>query len=318
MNLYETGKLLPEVYHRLNEIEINVAHIELTLQREREVKLPVEFNFEPICESNLRIFNINSCLKETNKGLVFASEGTKLPVSGFFSYESTSGTHYKGEWKNNKFHGTGLLVDWKGNTFIGEFSEGKLHGNVLVKYYDGSVFRGKYFNNSKNGPGKLLYSNGNYLVVNWVNNLPEGWGKLHDYEDLLLFEGDYKNGLKHGIGFEVIVDTGDKYFGEYQNGCIHGLGKYIFASGVTYVGEFQYGMKHGVGKIIGKHFFAVCIFDNDRVLGNVDVTWDDGSKFFGICKKGSFFEGVLDLKHSVYRGSWVNGVGEIIKKPGWY
>ena len=65
----------------------------------------------------------------------------------------------------------------------------------------------------------------------------------------LVFEGEYLNGERNGIGKEYNCLNGDlEYEGEYLNGEKHGKGKQYYYGKLEYEGEFLNGKKHGKGK----------------------------------------------------------------------
>jgi hypothetical protein len=83
------------------------------------------------------------------------------------------------------------------------------------------------------------------------------------------YDGDFKDGKKHGQGTVTFADggkyvgdfkddkyngqgtytwaNGEKYVGEWKNGKHHGQGTRTMANGYSYVGEFKYNYRHGRG-----------------------------------------------------------------------
>ena len=69
--------------------------------------------------------------------------------------------------------------------------------------------------------------------------------KIKYYEDGV-YEGDFENGLKSGIG-TYIYKNGDKYIGGFKNDEKNGYGAYYYNNGDSYLGEFSKNKKDGKG-----------------------------------------------------------------------
>eukprot|EP01103_Thecamoeba_quadrilineata_P020360 TRINITY_DN8694_c0_g1_i1.p1 TRINITY_DN8694_c0_g1~~TRINITY_DN8694_c0_g1_i1.p1 ORF type:complete len:285 (+),score=40.50 TRINITY_DN8694_c0_g1_i1:51-905(+) len=119
------------------------------------------------------------------------------------------------------------------------------------------------------------------------------------------YEGETKNGMKHGHG-TLTWDDGDKYVGEFandektngtflwkggdqydgewKNSLMHGKGTYTYRNGRVYEGEWNGGYKEGSGK----------------------MTWTNGDKYEGQYYKdychGFGVQTYADDR--VYRGNW--------------
>ena len=79
------------------------------------------------------------------------------------------GTVYKGEWKNNKFHGFGTFVfgaetQWAGHTFSGNFKDGTYHGYGIYTFPDGEKYVGDYKEGKKHGFGSYSFANGEKYI----------------------------------------------------------------------------------------------------------------------------------------------------------
>ena len=73
-------------------------------------------------------------------------------------------------------------------------------------------------------------------------------GKEYDgYDDNLLFEGEYLNWKRNGIGKEYYY--GNLVFeGEYLDGKKHGIGKEYYHGILVFEGEYLNGERNGKGK----------------------------------------------------------------------
>jgi hypothetical protein len=88
---------------------------------------------------------------------------------------SAQRAYYKGEWKNNRHHGNGNLVDVFGNKYVGEFAEGVKHGKGILKYNNGAKFEGQFVN-GKRSEGTYYYSNGTKYIGKWKRGKKHGDG----------------------------------------------------------------------------------------------------------------------------------------------
>ena len=73
------------------------------------------------------------------------------------------------------------------------------------------------------------------------------------------YEGEFKDGLKHGAG-KYEWDNGDRYEGEFADDRPNGKGKYQFANGDTYEGDVKAGVVAGRGVYVTK--------SGDRIEGS--------------------------------------------------
>ena len=83
--------------------------------------------------------------------------------------------YYKGEWKKNRYHGNGELLDKFGNKYVGEFLEGKKHGRGVLKYSNGARFEGQFIDGKKT-EGTYYYSNGTIYIGKWKRGKKHGDG----------------------------------------------------------------------------------------------------------------------------------------------
>jgi hypothetical protein len=80
-----------------------------------------------------------------------------------------------------------------------------------------------------------------------ANGEPEGYGTLRDAGHV--YEGQFRNGCRHGFGTQTYVD-GSLYVGEWGCGKRHGEGTLMNAGGdERYEGEWHADRRHGEGRI---------------------------------------------------------------------
>ena len=128
--------------------------------------------------------------------------------SGYIEY-STGGS-YKGNFKNGVFSGTGVLTNNFGDVFESdEWKNGSVNGGVYIKYASGAFFKGTMLSGKKNGHGKYVWPGHGYDEGNYSDDLLNGIGKrvrfdeTNNTEVAFVYEGNFINGLKDGLGHEV-------------------------------------------------------------------------------------------------------------------
>lgn len=142
------------------------------------------------------------------------------------------------------------------------------------------------------------------FIGSCIDGLADGKGKLaFAREDgrTLIYEGDFKNGKKHGRGKQKW--DGNVYEGEFREGLWHGKGVAVFENGDRYEGEFHNSALHGRGVftkpngsrlegVFEKNLFkkGTAFYPNGdtfqgevRILGNGHGTYttSDGEQFIG-------------------------------------
>ena len=76
----------------------------------------------------------------------------------------------------------------------------------------------------------------------------EGEVLLKQYDDGSVYQGTFKNGVRHGFATYTSPD-GFSYTGEWINGEIEGQGKAKYPNGSIYTGKFSKSEPNGIGKI---------------------------------------------------------------------
>jgi hypothetical protein len=100
------------------------------------------------------------------------------------------------------------------------------------------------------------------------------------------YEGNYKDGMKHGVG-KMVFPSGDIYEGEWFEDKMNGEGSYTYTkSGDIYSGSFVFDKKHGNGTY---QFGA----DSSMLIGD----WVEGQITTGrwVLKDAAVYEGAFKL-----------------------
>jgi hypothetical protein len=155
---------------------------------------------------------------------------------------------FDGEFKDGMKDGNGTMRFKDGSVFIGTLKMGLFHGYGEYKCCSGDIFKGYFEGGKKSGPGKMIFRDGAVFEGSWKNdNRAEGKGRM-TWPNKDIYEGDFsKIGLYHGVGKLSKGDTGDVYEGQFKDGRKHGKGDMIYANGDHYKGEWKMGTKSGRG-----------------------------------------------------------------------
>ena len=138
---------------------------------------------------------------------------------------------------------------------------------------------------------ETLVSSPNFKV-NWsgrcADGKAEGHGKLvikyraHKNWIETVYEGDMRNGLKHGKGADT-WPSGDKYVGDFSNGTWTGHGTFIGHGGDRYSGEWTRFAQHGPGKATypdGNELDGIWVHGNFS-HGRALMIWPNGDQYAG-------------------------------------
>jgi hypothetical protein len=110
--------------------------------------------------------------------------------------------HYDGDFKNDKLHGRGHLIN-NGEIYEGDFFEGIKSGYGKIYYKNGEKFEGQMRDNKRNGTGNLYKKNGEIFEGIFENDLRKGEGTL-----------TYSNGCKlFGLWDDNYNSFEGKFFG---------------------------------------------------------------------------------------------------------
>jgi len=150
-------------------------------------------------------------------------------------------TKYKGEIKNGKPNGFGIMYFINGNKTVGEWKNGK-EWNTKHHKKDGTLIGRSVNGEWEKGWGVLFYD--------WRNGK---WGWYEDGDEIKddKYVGEIKNGVPNGKG--TLTRGRHKYEGEYKDGEKHGQGTETLIGGGMYVGEYKNGLQDGNGIFYDKN-----------------------------------------------------------------
>ncbi|XP_072442387.1 MORN repeat-containing protein 1-like isoform X1 [Chiloscyllium punctatum] len=175
----------------------------------------------------------------------------------------------------------------------------------------------------RDGFGLYVYPNSFYQYEGeWKNGKKHGIGKFL-MKDGSYYEGEFANGEIEGNGIRYWASSGNEYCGQFSQGELHGFGVLKYLDGTRYEGEFHYGVRTGHGALIDKEGQVYRgSFHNNKKQGEGEMYYKYGSHYQG--------DWVLDQRQghgimqyadgSLYEGQWrndlFNGQGSMIHCSG--
>lgn len=132
----------------------------------------------------------------------------------------------------------------------------------------------------RDGVGKLEWSNGDVYEGDFKNGLRHGKGTMVELNGKRKYEGTWVLSQKEGKGVEMF-SNGDKYTGDFSGDRFHGQGELITKGG-HYTGSFKNGLRDGFGIM---QFRTNCRYEGfwckGRMEGKGLYIWADARKYEG-------------------------------------
>ena len=199
---------------------------------------------------------------------------------------------YVGYFKQNLFHGLGILEKENGWIYKGEFRDNVSNG-FGIEISDAGKYEGFWLNGRYHGYGEFYYTNKNKDGTTgknleykgcYFNGIRDGIGII-SFEDGGRYFGSFKKNKMNGVGlFEW--KQGHKYYGTWKSDKMNGKGKYVWKNGDMYIGEYENDLRHGKGEYLFKK--------NDSVLKGQWIEGKKEGKFTLVEKQKSY---VINFKN---------------------
>jgi hypothetical protein len=165
---------------------------------------------------------------------------------GEIQHPDTGSLVYRGYFKDNLMHGTGVTFDFE---------------------YGFPDYEGEFFMGKKHGRGKVLTPSG--LVVyegSWKDGEIYGRGVWRGDQEFT-YCGDMQNSMPHGKGIRL-GSAGKVYDGSFSEGQYHGEGRIYSDNQVVYDGQFEKGLRSGHGKEFVTHKGkSICVYEGEFLGG---------------------------------------------------
>jgi len=99
-------------------------------------------------------------------------------------------------------------------------------GRRKIEMRDGRVYEGDVLEGQPHGEGCMTWTYGKSYKGQWVAGLPDGQGMMHySAEETWIYAGNFRTGLRHGLGRCEWGEHGSWYAGEWVSGVQNGLGE---------------------------------------------------------------------------------------------
>lgn len=241
-------------------------------------------------------------------------------LNGYGVITYSNGSIYEGEIRNNNANGYGKFVGSAGCKNLGYWKDGAESGRSITIYKSGDCYIGEHINGKKSGYGKYIWEDGREYIGMWENDEQKGFGIFTWYGGR--YEGEWKNGKKHGKGKEYRKTVDEDFTFDFSDRNRQSNQKPLLnmTQGIYFAKDR---LLKEIAKKRGQDFFVKRFdknYDEKSAFVESNMKYTELMSF--ISKYPVFF-GVSDLKITEeFTGDFVDGTrqgyGESIYKFGGY
>jgi hypothetical protein len=224
-------------------------------------------------------------------------------------YEFANGNFYEGQFAIDKRHGTGKYSWTCGDSYEGEWRDGHMEGKGTTIYSNKNRYDGEFHADRREGNGTLVCADGLSYSGQWLKNMRHGNGKLQ-FPNGDFYEGQWEGDKKHGRGIDQFIN-GNRFEGQYRDNVKHGHGVMTYSNQDQYSGEWKGDKMEGQGVYRFSNGF---VYDGSWIAdvrhGKGTYTFPTGHVYVGEWRADKRHgAGVLTIapQGDVYKGSWVDG-----------
>jgi hypothetical protein len=195
---------------------------------------------------------------------------------------------------------------YKVGSYNGQIKKDLPHGNGIMDYRNGSRYNGQFSNGKKHGYGKLRNVDGSTYDGDFMNDLKDGYGKIYTVNNILKFEGQFKNDIQSGTCISYYKNM-IQYKGIAENRDANGEGEMNIITNCSFKGDDDSVL------FIDGAFKG--IFKNNKAIGSGILTFTEGNVYTGpvndemkmdgvgelVCKSDDIFKGFYK---GIYKGSF--------------
>ncbi len=98
------------------------------------------------------------------------------------------------------------------------------------------------------GTGQISGEDGTFRSGEFKNGFLLGKG-IYIWPSGTVYEGDWENGEKNGMGVAFNIRQKWRYEGQFKDGNYHGNGIFHYEDGTFYIGGFENGKHQGFGSV---------------------------------------------------------------------
>lgn len=189
----------------------------------------------------------NSKIHTFYRGFTIKSNNKYHGLGKYYYIKEGVRYKYKGYFMNGEFHGIGILISTNQYLYQGEFRNGKRCGYGIEVQNGKFSYKGLFFNDKYNGYGTYFRTDKHAVYYgNFKNGVKEGLGYL-EFSDGTYYAGTFSNNKRSGKGL-IQWNESQFYFGGWRNDVMEGYGSYRFVNGDLYKGGYVNNLKHGEGR----------------------------------------------------------------------
>ena len=131
---------------------------------------------------------------------------------------------------------------------------------------ENGIYLGEAEQNLPQGRGCFIYKGDDLQWIGYFDNGEKSnYGKLYNDEGKLIFEGEYKNGLRNGEG-TYYYSGGLKYEGQFVNGLREGKGTFYWEDDTRWKGTFKNNEMDGEGTFYTKEESFPVVYKNGEII----------------------------------------------------
>ena len=110
-----------------------------------------------------------------------------------FKNDAGKTIHYLGEVANGKAYGGGVGIWSTGSIYRGSWRENMRHGRGEFEWADGVKYVGQYREDKRNGEGIYYWPSGERYEGGWKNDIRDGYGVLYDMDGNIKYKGSWRD-----------------------------------------------------------------------------------------------------------------------------
>jgi len=197
-----------------------------------------------------------------------------------------TGAVYDGQWRGRMRHGQGRQTWADGTSYVGEWKDNQAEGKGCFLHNNGDKYIGQWRANVAHGLGLYYSKDGLTYSGEWFHDMQEGHGVEQRKDEGSTYQGEFRGGLKEGVGVYKWSD-GSEYRGAWNGNSIDGLGVYMGGDGRWFKGRWSDSVMHGGGMYVwqdGREYVGQYRFDKKDGFGT--FVWPDGRRYEGYWRRG--------------------------------
>ena len=131
---------------------------------------------------------------------------------------------------------------------------------------DNTIYIGESDYVIRTGRGAMIFLNEQAFYVGyWDNGRQYNKGKVFDINNNLIYDGEYKKGVRDGNGI-YYYQNGEKYEGKFRNGIREGKGVFFWKDGKRWEGYFKNDEMNGEGIFYDENESYTAIYKNGELI----------------------------------------------------